>query len=71
MGFKDFFIKPDENTNNTQEVDKSASANRVQLVQQQSIVNQVPSTNSVQVTNEPTTTTIDSSIVDKHSESND
>lgn len=66
MGFKDFFIKPDENTNNTQEVDNtSASANRVQIVQQQPIVNQVSSsTNSVQATNEPTTTTIDSSIVD-------
>jgi len=64
MGFKDFFIKPDENTNNTQEVDKSASANRVQLVQQQPIVNQVPYGNNVQVTNEPTTTTIDNSIVD-------
>lgn len=66
MGFKDFFIKPDENTNNTQEVDNtSASANRVQIVQQQPIVNQVSSsTNSVQATNEPTTTTIDNSIVD-------
>lgn len=65
MGFKDFFIKPDENTNNTQGVDKSASANRVQLVQQQPIVNQVSSsTNNVQATNDPTTTTIDSSIVD-------
>lgn len=65
MGFKDFFIKPDENTNNTQEVyNTSASANRVQLVQQQPIVNQVPSTNNVQVSNESATTTIDSSIVD-------
>lgn len=66
MGFKDFFIKPDENTNNTPEVDNtSASANRVQIVQQQPIANQVSSsTNSVQVTNEPTTTTIDNSIVD-------
>lgn len=65
MGFKDFFIKPDENTNNnTQEVDNtSASANRVQIVQQQPIANQVSSTNSVQVTNEPITT-IDNSIVD-------
>ena len=64
MGFKDFFIKPDENTNNTQEVNNtSATANRVQLVQQP-IVNQIPSTDSVQVTNEPTTTTIDNSIVD-------
>lgn len=64
MGFKDFFIKPDENTNNTQEVDNtSASANRDQIVQQQPIANQVSSTNSVQVTNEPITT-IDNSIVD-------
>lgn len=64
MGFKDFFIKPDENTNNTQEVDNtSASANRDQIVQQQPIVNQIPSTNSVQVTNE-LITTIDNSIVD-------
>lgn len=64
MGFKDFFIKPDGNTNNTQEVNNtSATANRVQLVQQP-IVNQIPSTDSVQVTNEPTTTTIDNSIVD-------
>ena len=65
MGFKDFFIKPDENTNNTQEVDNtSVSANRVQIVQQQPIVNQISSpTNSVQVINEPITT-IDNSIVD-------
>lgn len=64
MGFKDFFIKPDGNTNNTQEVNNtSATANQVQLVQQP-IVNQIPSTDSVQVTNEPTTTTIDNSIVD-------
>ena len=65
MGFKDFFIKPDENTNNnTQDVDNtSASANRAQIVQQQPIANQVSSTNSVKVTNEPITT-IDNSIVD-------
>lgn len=64
MGFKDFFIKPDENTNNTQEVDNtSASANRMQIVQQQPIVNQVSSGNNVQVTNE-SITTIDNSIVD-------
>lgn len=66
MGFKDFFIKPDENTNNTQEVD-NASTNQGNVVQQQPIVNQISSstnTNSVQVTNEPTTTTIDNSIVD-------
>jgi hypothetical protein len=66
MGFKDFFIKPDENTNNnTQEVDNtSASANRVQIVQQQPIVNQIPSTGSVQISNELSTTTIDNTIVD-------
>ena len=64
MSFKDFFIKPDENTNNTQEVGNAATTtNQVQVVQQQPIVNQIPSTNSVQVTNEPITT-IDNSIVD-------
>ena len=61
MGFKDFFIKPDENTNNTQEVGNAATTtNQVQVVQQQPIANQI---NSVQVINEPITT-IDNSIVD-------
>lgn len=63
MGFKDFFIKPDENTNNKEVGNTITTTNQVQVVSQP-IVNQVPSTGSVQVTNEPTTTTIDNSIVD-------